>query len=458
MPTGTGGLIVPPLLASGSDIVAAVTQQEIWRGRFTPVWTLGGSWPAPTIAVEKGEEFSARLVNNLDEPTIIHWHGILAPSVMDGHPRYAIGPGETYDYRFTVRNRAGTYIYHPHAHMTTARQVYMGMAGYFIVHDDEERALNLPAGKYDLPIAMQDRLLLGEQKIAYEPGTADLVDGLLGDAVFVNGVPDAHHTVDRGIYRVRLLNGSNARIYVLGFSDSRTFKVIGTDGGLLDRPYDVTSITLSPGERAELLVDFSNDQEGASVEFASSGFGVSGRQAMPMSVVTFAIGPDAGWREPIPATLTQIEKLNPAAATGTRQFQLRMEMNAGLPRHLIGTEAYNMERIDVTAPADRIEIWEFSNLTPIAHPMHIHNATFQVLARNGAPPTDPVDFGWKDTVNVKATESVKVIVRFGPDTGLYVFHCHNLEHAAHGMMLNLQLVDGSMGVKGEHRLESLDLR
>ncbi len=457
-PLSTDASIFPQLLVDGGDIVAAVTGQEVWRGTSTPVWTLGGTWPAPTITVDTGEEFSARLVNNLDEPTIIHWHGLHAPSLMDGHPRNVIGPGESYDYRFLVKNRAGTYWYHPHPHMETAKQVYMGMAGFFIVHDAEERALSLPSGKYDVPFAIQDRLLLGEQKISYEPGMADLIDGLLGDAVFVNGSPTPRFSVDRGLYRIRLLNGSNARIYTLSFGDNRTFQVIGTDGGLLDRPYDVTSIVLAPAERVELLVDFSNDSNGASVEFASSGFGVSGRQAVPLSVMTFVVGPDEGWRQPFPTSLTRIDMLDPNSATKTRTFQLRMEMNMGMPHHLIGTDSYDMERVDVIANADGTEIWEFTNLTPISHPMHIHNAFFQVLTRNGAPPTDPTDFGWKDTVNVKSTESVRVIVRFGADTGLFVFHCHNLEHAGHGMMLNLELVDGAMGVEQTGNVRKMDLR
>ncbi len=452
-----GSLIVPSALAAGSDIVAAVTEQEVWRGTSTPLWTLGGQWPAPTISIESGEEFTTRLVNNLEEPTIVHWHGILAPAAMDGHPRNAIGPGETYDYRFVVRNRAGTYWYHPHPDMATGRQVYMGMAGFFIVHDAEERGLGLPSGDYDLPILIQDRVLDGIQRIAYEPGTADHIDGYLGDRVFVNGFPDARRSVDRGLYRLRLLNGANARVFTLAFADNRSFQVVGTDGGLLDRPYDATSLVLSPGERVEIIVDFSSDLVGTSVEFLSSGFGVSGRQSRSMRIMLFEVDDRMGWRDPVPSTLVPYERLDPNSASLTRSFQLRMEMTGDMPRHMIGEASFDMNRIDVTTNAGAVEIWEFTNLSPISHPMHIHNAFFQILSRNGAPPTSPVDFGWKDTILVRATETVRAIVRFGAEQGVYVFHCHNLEHEDKGMMLNLELTPGSMGVERRELSEKMNL-
>jgi len=444
-------------MQSAGEIVADVIQQEVWRGTSTTVWALGGRWPAPTITVESGEVFAARLVNNLSEPTIVHWHGLHVPANMDGHPRDALGPGQTSDYQFLVTDRAGTYWYHPHPDMATAGQVYMGMAGFFIVHDDEERALNLPSGGYDVPLLIQDRRLEGTQQIVYNLRPADRLEGYLGDTVFVNGLPDARHSVDRGLYRLRLLNGSNARIYTLAFGDLRSFKIIATDGGLLDKPYEATTIVLSPGERAEIIVDFASDLPGTIVTLVSGGYGSSGLQARPLSVLAFAVGRDSGWREPVPSTLAQIERLEPAAASTTRTFQLRM-VHDNMPRHVIGMQSYDVGRVDLFVAAGAIEIWEFDNLSAIPHPMHIHNAQFQVLTRDGLPPMSPVDFGWKDTVLVNPSETVRVIVRLGNERGLYLLHCHTLEHEDHGMMMNVEFVEGATGVDHRGSLGDLDLR
>ena len=263
-----------PADIGGGTIVASVGSQAIWPGTSSAVWTLGGSFPGPTIRTTRGAAFSARIENRLSEPTNVHWHGLAPPPEMDGHPSDVIGPGQSREIGFPVVDRAGTYWYHPHPDGRTARQVYGGMAGFFIVEDPREAALGLPDGEYDVPLVIQDRRTASNRSLDYNPGPMDLMAGLLGDAVSSNGHPDAVLSAAATLYRLRLLNGSNARVYRLGFADGRPFHAIGSDSGLLERPIAVTSVDLGPGERVELLVDLTRDPVGALVSMKSLPFTV----------------------------------------------------------------------------------------------------------------------------------------------------------------------------------------
>jgi FtsP/CotA-like multicopper oxidase with cupredoxin domain len=256
---------------TGGLLRAERTNVELRPGVTREVWTLGGSFPAPTIRLRKGETFFTAFQNDLDEPTNVHWHGLTTPADMDGHPRDEVAPETARTYTFPILDRAGTYWYHPHPHGTTAKQVYLGMAGFFIVEDDEEQALELPRGELDVPLLIQDKRFATET-LTYEPMGSDIADGYLGETIFVNGVPNAHLEVSTSLYRFRVLNGSNARTLKLKMSDARTMHVIATDGGLLDAPIEADELWLSPAERVELLVDFSRDPLDISVALLSESF------------------------------------------------------------------------------------------------------------------------------------------------------------------------------------------
>jgi len=213
-----------------------------------------GSYLGPTLELRRGERVRIDFENRLNEPSIVHWHGLLVPDEADGHPRLAVGLGERYRYEFTVRNPAGTYLYHPHPHGRTGFQVYYGLLGLLIVRDADEARAGLPAGARELALVLQDRRVDDDNQFRFSDGMMDRMNGVLGDAVLVNGRPDAHFAVARGSYRLRIVNGSNARIYKLAWSDGRPLTVIGTDNGLLDaatgpqtRPY----VMLGPTERDE---------------------------------------------------------------------------------------------------------------------------------------------------------------------------------------------------------------
>ena len=217
----------------------------------------------PIFNVKTGQTIRVHFTNELPEPSIVHWHGLHVPDTADGHPRLVIETGETYTYDFTIADRAGTYWYHPHPHGRTGVQAYAGLAGLFIIHDENELGLGLPSGDYDLPIVIQDRNFDENNQLLYGGnGMMDQMMGFLGNQVLINGQADFSLPVETRPYRLRLLNGSNSRIYKLAWEDGTPLTVLGTDGGLLEKPVEREYITLAPAQRVELWVDFSKDEVG----------------------------------------------------------------------------------------------------------------------------------------------------------------------------------------------------
>ncbi|MDD5267719.1 MAG: multicopper oxidase domain-containing protein [Methylococcales bacterium] len=231
-----------------------------------------GSYLGPIIRLQKGQKVRINLHNKLAEPTVTHWHGLHVPANMDGHPMYAIDPGETLVYEFEVLNRAGMNIYHPHPHEATAKQVYNGLAGALFVHDEEEAKLELPSGEFEIPLVIQDRLFDELNQLIYVRGMHDRMTGFYGDRILVNGSPDFKIDVASRAYRLRFLNGSTARIYKLGWDDGTPITVIGVDGGLLEKPEVKPYVMLAPGERLDVWADFSGRNEGTQLVMRSLPF------------------------------------------------------------------------------------------------------------------------------------------------------------------------------------------
>ena len=434
-------LRLPPDWTGGSLTVARANL-AIWPGYSTAVSAINGGVPGPTIRVRRGEEFTARVQNSLGEPLVLHWHGVLAPERMDGHPRDEVAAGQSYQVRFPVRKRASTCWYHAHTDQLTAEQAYAGVAGFFIIEDPAEAAFGLPSGNHDVPLVFTDKRVSASRQLVYAPSMMDVMTGYLGDVMLVNGTPDAWLSVDRGLYRLRLLNGSNARIYKVALSDGRPFHLIGTDGGLLAAPAAVTSVMLAPGQRLEILVDFSVYATGTSVLLRSLTFPGSGgmmggpRQGTEMDLLRFYVDSPATGSATVPAVLQPFTPINPTRARRTRVFTLAM---SGMV-HTINGQLFNMSRTDFTVPFGDVEIWEYRNTSTEPHPMHAHAALCQVLSRSSAAALPPEDGGWKDTVLVNAGETVRVLTRFDTHPGLFVQHCHNLEHEDSGMMQNFEVL------------------
>lgn len=454
-PTGSGApspapgnaLRLPPEL-SGPLLDATARQAEVWPGRSTGLLTLGGTYPSPTIRVSRGGTLSVRLGNRLSELTNVHWHGLTAPAAMDGYPTDLVAPGASRDFAVPILERAGTYWYHPHPDGQTARQVYQGMAGFLLVEDAAEAGLGLPTGDRDVPLLLQDRRSSPDGAITYAPSMMDLMSGYLGDVALVNGTPEAFLSIGASLYRFRLLNGANARIFRVGLSDGRAFHVIGSDGGLLDRPIPATAADLGPGERLEILVDFSGMAIGSSVSLRSLPFRLVGGMGMgtmggagqgaPLDLLRFdVVRPGAA--SPLPDRLVAPDLPDPGAASARRTFALQMAMPPFAGGFLINGRAFDDGRIDLRVPREATELWEVTNPSAEPHPFHVHAARFRVLERSSGAP-GPADLGSKDTVLVWPGETVRLAVRFGPWAGRFVLHCHNLEHEDAGMMSAFEIV------------------
>jgi FtsP/CotA-like multicopper oxidase with cupredoxin domain len=475
---------------------------EVLSGDPAGLQTLPDSYLGPIIRTAQGQRVRIRFHNELAEESIIHWHGMIVPHEMDGHPQDVVGPGETYSYEFDVQNRAGTYWFHPHPHGRTGPQVYNGLAGLLLVSDPEEAALNLPGGEYDIPLVIQDRLFDAENQFVYPAGdvTGDAdpqsgrgmgggmmggmrggrmqrgrgnmhqgmmaqMMGMLGDRILVNGKPDASLSVANRAYRLRLLNGSNARIYKLGWSDGTPLTVIASDGGLLERPVQKPYVMLAPGERVELWADFSPYAVGTQLQLQSQAFsgvemggmmGMMGNSGLPngapFPVLTVNVEREAEQNATLPERLSAIERLRAdEAANAENPYQIALLMQQ--MTWTLNGRTFDMHGVaqEEQVQLGDLVLWEFANLPGqgmmadfMAHPMHIHGVQFQVVEREVDPNyragwesvrAGYMDEGWKDTVLVMPGERVRVIMRF-TQPGLFLYHCHNLEHEDMGMMRN----------------------
>lgn len=242
---------------------------KLLKGPNGTLQKLPDNYLGPVLNLVKGQKVRIYFKNRLDEPSIIHWHGLHVPQPSDGHPMYSIGPGEQYVYEFDVVNRAGTSFYHSHSHELTAEQVYKGLAGLIAVTDQEEQALNLPSGEYDLPFVLQDRTLDQDNQLQYIQRMPQRMMGFLGNTILVNGKADAEFSVKSRAYRFRAVNGSNSRIYKLGWDDGTPLTAIGTDASLLEKPETRPYIMLAPGERVDLWLDFSGRKAGSELIMSS---------------------------------------------------------------------------------------------------------------------------------------------------------------------------------------------
>jgi blue copper oxidase len=441
-------LPIPPLvdLRPGAPVAltARVGETEFFPGKASPTAGYNRNLLGPTLRVRSGDEVTLSVRNELPEMTTVHWHGLLIPAAVDGGPHNEIAAGQSWTAVLPVRQPASTCWYHPHPHGRTGLQVYGGLAGMLIVTDGEEQALGLPSryGVDDLPVILQDRVFDREQHLVYPRGHMALMHGVHGSVMLVNGAREPVAAVAAGLVRLRLLNGANARVYDLAFEDGRGFHWIGTEGGLLREPVALQRLALAPGQRAEVLVDFSDARAGVLVNRTTGG---------QQPLLHFA---PAGERKPqaIPARLANWEPPAREAAAQRRRLTLTMGNDAmggmpGMPGmqgmrampmpHGFDGRPFDMARIDQRVKLGATEIWEVSSLPGMMmdqpHPFHMHGVHFEVIRRDGRAP-DPLDAGRRDTVLVDAP--VELLVRFTQPapTVPFMYHCHILEHEDAGMM------------------------
>ena len=443
-------------------------EAQLLKGSPSNLTSIERSYLGPVIRARTGQKVRIRFTNDIDDESIIHWHGLHVPAEMDGHPRFVIPRGETYIYEFEIRNRPGTYWYHPHPHGRTGPQVYGGLAGLFLVSDDEENAAGLPTGEHDIPLVIQDRAFDNNNQLIYLSGhPMEQMTGFLGDWIMVNGQPDFILPVAAHAYRLRLLNGSNSRIYRLAWRNGSPLTVIGTDGGLLEEPVFRRYVMLAPGERLELWADFSKYPVGSETALVSLPFnagamagGRMGGGMMGGMMGSAATLPNGAEFSVFTVRVDRSEKEEldlPQRLTVIDRYRISDAINPGDPKafYLVPrrmTWTINGRTFQMTAVAEdervrmnSLEVWDFINegggmgmmgMMNMPHPIHLHGLQFQVLRRQGVMHEGYVDEGWKDTVLLMPGERIRLLVRFGDYPGLFLYHCHNLEHEDMGMMRN----------------------
>jgi FtsP/CotA-like multicopper oxidase with cupredoxin domain len=441
--------LAPEVSPTGLRLVAAPGTADIGGGKTIEGFLLNGSLPSPLLRVKKGEKFDVTMVNQLPDDLILHWHGLTPPSIADGHPMHQVRWSYDYRYEFLVENRAGTYWYHSHTHHRVAVHTQKGIGGMLLVEDDEEAALGLPSGDREIPIVLQDRTFGRDGLPTYRD--YDLMEGHMGREPFGNGVHKPYLEVDAALYRFRLVNGSNARIFRLARSDGKDLVIIGADAGLLERPVTLPYADLAPGERLDLLMDFSDVDIGRSVMLRSLPFNVGGYlnelsklnvHDVPLDLLEVRVARTVQEESWIPERLLPLPALNAADSTAARDFKLsfKRDVTGTMEMHTINGLSYEMERVDLHVPFDRTEIWTFTNDAWFAHPVHVHGTQFKVLSRTGGRgAVMPWETGLKDTVLVHPKETVRLAVRFSAHPGMYLIHCHNMEHEQTGMMLNFMV-------------------
>jgi spore coat protein A, manganese oxidase len=432
-------LPIAPLLApSESDAttdyyeitMAETVQQVLPSGGATTLWTYNGTWPGPTIKARRGRRAVVRQINALPVVTTIHLHGAMVAAASDGHPTDYIHPGSYKDYDYPNIQEAAILWYHDHTMDLTGPQVYKGLAGFYLIGDDHEDSLNLPSGSCDVPLVIQDRTFASNNQLIYNLNNLE-DEGFLGDTYCVNGAPVPYFEVGRRKYRFRLLNGSNSRVYQLRLSNGANIIQIGSDGGLLVGPLARQSIAISPGERVDVVIDFSQVAVGSSVRLVDGG-SWSSRNVMRFDVTHNAVDTST-----IPSTLNTIDRIPANQSVVTRRISL--DDGRGDAHWLINNRAYDPARIDFRPRLNTIERWDVVNNTRELHPFHQHLVQFQVLSYNGSSPPAHLR-GWKDTLALDKRDSASIIMKFEGFAGVYVFHCHRLEHEDHRMMAQQEVV------------------
>jgi FtsP/CotA-like multicopper oxidase with cupredoxin domain len=450
-------LPIPKLIDAAKEgnsvkLKAASSRHSFFNAKPAPTYGYSASLLGPVIRLRRGDEVEMVVENMLGCDTTVHWHGLAVPGASDGGPHQVVRPGESWRPVLKIDQPASTAWYHPHAHHDIARQVYMGLAGLIIVDDGSDSLHNLPRtyGIDDLPIILQDRSFAPDGSLVYSPSPLSVTYGSRGDTIIVNGVVGPVARVPRGLVRLRILDGANARNFYLRFSDRRTFHVIASDSGMLGRPVAVRQLRISPGERFEILVDFA-DRRAVTLETGPDeelgAFGAMAERRIDGEyepVMRFEPTGTHPAVKDLPARLVEPAAADPARAVRRRQFILDSgmcmppdqgdEMHMGADRVMcINGKSHDPARIDESVEIGTTEIWEVFSLG-MAHPFHIHGASFRILSISDAPPPAHL-MGWKDVVLVE--EKAELLVAFNRSATTqcpFMYHCHILEHEDAGMM------------------------
>jgi blue copper oxidase len=470
-------LHIPPTL-SGTQFNLNVQNgtTQFFPSVNTPTYGINGALLAPTLIFNKWDWVTLNVTNNLTgagNSTTMHWHGLHVPAEADGGPHQLILQNATWSPTFQVLNHAGTFWYHPHGEGKTDPQVSKGLAGMIIIKDSTEAALDLPRtyGIDDIPLIVQTKAFDELGQIA--------ISTMMDTMPMINGTVDPYIQLPAQVVRLRLLNAASDRSFLFGFSNQMHFKLMATDGGLIDVPLDLDRLRLSNGERAEILIDLAsylNDTiylMNYGTEFpegiiGSANVGDGGPNQIPdydmnplngsdYHLLKIIVGPQTA--DPvtsIPSTLTTLNPWQISPSTKYRYFELdTLSEDFVFPNKAegpfgINRKFFDMDLVNEIVHLNDVEVWTIHNKTLVAHPFHIHDVEFFVLDINGGPvPADQK--GLKDVVLVMPGDSVRFITKFTDFADMhvpYMYHCHLLHHEDEGMMGSFLVIDPAMGIPG----------
>jgi FtsP/CotA-like multicopper oxidase with cupredoxin domain len=429
-------LIIPKVL-TGSNITltAKLADVQILPGAKTRMWTYNGTFPGPTIRRPTGQTTTVTLVNNLPVASgelTLHNHGNHSTPENDGQPDALLaapgGGSVTYTYTGTEaggNERGAMQWYHDHRMEMTGRNVWMGLEGMYII-DDPADPQTLPKGAFDVPLMLTDRSFDANNQLNYNPSSNN---GMTGNRILVNGVPQPYFNVGDRKYRLRILNGSNSRSYELALSNGQAFTQIGTESGLLPAPVRRTRIVIAPAERVDVVIDFAG-KLGQRIVLQNLAADGSLRQLMQFRVTRHLIDTSK-----VPAKLRPLPKLDDPSVV-TRTFIFGRQRLTGL--WTINGETFDPNRIDAQPKLGTTETWIFKNGSSSNHVIHIHDVDQQLVSRNGVAPK-PWEL-MKETWNLGIGETIVLKLKFTDNIGKFVFHCHILEHEDQAMMAQMEVV------------------
>ena len=443
------------------EITQKVGQAAILTGLTTEVWGYNGIMPGPTLVSRRGRRTVVTHHNKLPVPVSVHLHGGKTAPEHDGYPTHLILPsdgerghfnhGETSvignrEYVYAMDQPAATLWYHDHRMDFTGPQVYKGLAGFHLIHDNNEESLNLPSADRDIPLMILDRSFAADGSFRYPsvdptltetPGvSAKYMSGVLGDCILVNGAPWPVLEVSNTKYRFRILNASNARRYQLRLNDGSGFVQIGSDMGLLAAPVEHDVIDIAQAERFDVVIDFSRHNIGDEITMVNDrGTGGAGQ------VMRFVVAREETDTSTVPARLADVEVLSENDVSVEREFVFARggAQAHGMTLWTVNGEPFRPDTILAKPKLGTVEKWIIRGQN-VEHPFHIHLAPFQVVGRDGNDDPGRYNQGWKDTVNLDNGGRVELLIRFDGYRGKYVFHCHNLEHEDMMMMANFEVV------------------
>jgi FtsP/CotA-like multicopper oxidase with cupredoxin domain len=409
---------------------------EILPGRTTEIWGYNGTFPGSTIIQRKNRRSIVRFINYLNTNTSVHLHGMPSLPQYDGYAEDLIRPGYYKDYVYP-NSRAAIMWYHDHAISQTSHNAYMGLAGMYIVQDDEELNLPLPKGDRDIPLIIHDKQFASNGSLVFDDQAHH---SFMGEVITVNGVPWPRMEVANCKYRFRILNASISRSYRLALNTGDDLIVIGTDAGLMSTSVRTQNMRLGMAERYDVIIDFSKYPIGTQVILQNLGLPNNDNYGNTNVIMRFDVVRSEIDHSSIPSKLRNIEFLPESLSVRTRDFIFDFRNRLWI----INGNTWNKNRVDAKPQLEQVEIWRLSNPSGLwFHPVHVHLIDAQILDRNGQRPF-PYERGLKDVFYVGENETVRIIGKFKPHLGKYMYHCHNMVHEDHDMMSQFEVGQGGI--------------